>query len=604
MANDLIISCSATNNILYVDSSNTQGPWNGTTQHPYQKIQDAIDSALDETTISIAAGTYFENIVIQKNLVLLGEDRDTTIIDGGKNGDVIKIQGSAGNQLSLQFSSISVRNAGGLGYDCLALSYITSGSITDSIFMNSDQSDGIQLDHCTDLTIANNQIINNKGAGISLTLSSTNIISNNIIHNNQKGIYFYLNSNNNNANTNQISSNTQYGVYIVQSNTNIFYKNDLNDNGQNAQDTSSNIWSYSGEGNYWDDYNDYDENPNDGIGDTPYTIPGGTNEDAYPLGYFIENNPPQSGNTIPIAYIPTIYPTPADSDEEITFSGGGTDADGYIVAYYWRSSIDGFISDKATFTSTELSPGAHTIFFKVRDNDGEWSTEKSTTLQINDINNADPSATIIYVKPSQIAFREIIYFSGIGVDTDGTIIAYNWESNIDGVIGTTKAFNSNLLSPGTHSISFKVQDDQQKWSPIVKTSVTIVNTANSSEILVHTGGPYLRDTFKVSFDASNSIGGTDFFWDFGDGSYGTGVETSYTYTEIGNYSVKLTIQNDEGEIASATTYVNISEAALVKDSPQGLESLSFALPLSIIILIQLIIVIGCIGFFFFWMKHK
>ena len=172
IATDLIIISSASNDILYVDSSNTQGPWNGTTQHPYQNIQDAIDAAFDETTISIAEGTYFENILIQKNLVLLGEDRDTTIIDGGKNGHVVKIQGSAGNELTLQFSSMTVRNAGGLGNDCLALSYVTSGSITDSILINSDQSDGIQLDHCTDLTIANNQILNNKGAGISLTLST------------------------------------------------------------------------------------------------------------------------------------------------------------------------------------------------------------------------------------------------------------------------------------------------------------------------------------------------------------------------------------------------------------------------------------------------
>jgi nitrous oxidase accessory protein NosD len=67
---------------LYVGGS---GPGN------YSKIQDAIDNASEWDTVFVYNGTYFESIVIDKSMQVIGEDRHTTIIDGRGHEIVVEI---------------------------------------------------------------------------------------------------------------------------------------------------------------------------------------------------------------------------------------------------------------------------------------------------------------------------------------------------------------------------------------------------------------------------------------------------------------------------------------------------------------------------------
>ena len=87
-------------------------------------------------------------------------------------------------------------------------------------------------------------------------------------------------------------------------------------------------------------------------------------------------------NIPPIAHIDSITPNPATEGKTVTFTGHGTDTDGTIVAYNWRSSKDGQLSTLASFSTSSLSVGTHTIYFKVQDNNGAWSSEVSDTLVI------------------------------------------------------------------------------------------------------------------------------------------------------------------------------------------------------------------------------
>jgi len=57
-----------------------------------------------------------------------------------------------------------------------------------------------------------------------------------------------------------------------------------------------------------------------------------------------------------------------------------------IIAYEWRSSIDGVISNKLSFNISEasLSSGDHVISFRVQNNDRMWSFEESVLIYIGE----------------------------------------------------------------------------------------------------------------------------------------------------------------------------------------------------------------------------
>jgi len=65
---------------IYVDDDNTDGPWDGSDEHPYKNIQDAINNANDGDAIYTHSGTYSENVEVDKSVTLIGEDKETTII--------------------------------------------------------------------------------------------------------------------------------------------------------------------------------------------------------------------------------------------------------------------------------------------------------------------------------------------------------------------------------------------------------------------------------------------------------------------------------------------------------------------------------------------
>ncbi|MBK5190585.1 MAG: PQQ-binding-like beta-propeller repeat protein, partial [Methanosarcinales archaeon] len=182
---------------------------------------------------------------------------------------------------------------------------------------------------------------------------------------------------------------------------------------------------------------------------------------------------------------------------------------------------------------------------------------------------SQPTATIESISPD-IAVQEedIITFEGKGTDT-GAVVAYQWKSNIDGVINTSESFSiaASELSTGTHSIFFKVKDDDGLWSTQDVGYVT-VKAPNSPPVGLFTSSPEnpIVDE-EITFNASSSYdsGGLDgidqfikiYKWDFGDGTTATGEVVTHSYHETGNYNVTLNVTDYYGLTNTTTKTVSV-----------------------------------------------
>ncbi|MFX1500013.1 MAG: nitrous oxide reductase family maturation protein NosD [Promethearchaeota archaeon] len=186
-------------------------------------------------------------------------------------------------------------------------------SISDNDIYDTIYYDGIYLYDTNSTTISNNEIYDNGGTGIELFDNSD---KNTIVGNNISGH----------------GGTLDYGTYLgTDCDNNLFYNNFLKNNWRNAYDSgSNNDWNITGLGNYWDDYDGWDNN-SDGIGDTPYTNIFGSpplpSNDSYPIWEirgpividdFLTTNTDYSGNWTWAVSQPWC-------------SGSGTSPDPYII---------------------------------------------------------------------------------------------------------------------------------------------------------------------------------------------------------------------------------------------------------------------------------
>ena len=181
---------------LYVGG---MGPGNYTT------IQGAIDNATPGDSIYVYGGTYYEHLTISKPLSLFGEDRNTTIIDGGENGVVVLISANWVN-----ITGLAIRNSG----TTLELFPFHTGLILETV----------RDCHITDSDISGNQ------DGLTLTDSSRITITNNVIMNNSKWGIVLQSSNNNTLANKDIHDNWESGILLIVSNDNTIAENDASDN--------------------------------------------------------------------------------------------------------------------------------------------------------------------------------------------------------------------------------------------------------------------------------------------------------------------------------------------------------------------------------------
>jgi len=208
------LSVSVPSSTIYVNHDNAQGPWDGTLEHPFQSIQDGINHSLDGGTVYVFSGTYYEHVRVNRTLTLMGEDRETTIIDANHSSVCVFL--ASGNVritgFTMQNSGTAWYNDAGVGIKNLGLT--SNGNIIEGNIMQYNYY-GIFAWASDNNMISNNIIRNNINDGIYFQDydTFTTIINNSIIGNGVNGIRMEGDSSDHNdLRSNVIDNNSANGV--------------------------------------------------------------------------------------------------------------------------------------------------------------------------------------------------------------------------------------------------------------------------------------------------------------------------------------------------------------------------------------------------------
>lgn len=178
-------------NLVGAKTNNGHPVHNLNTGLNYTSIQGAIDAneTLDGHTILVDSGVYSEQVSVYKNLSLVGENRDATIIDAGGYRYAVFISSSS------NMSGFTVRN-GDYGVIVFEVSFDLQQSRIDGNRIENNSHGGICLGnlgaggsaHLN--AISNNIIAGNTLFGICIWNSANNTLVNNTVVNNGHGIVF------------------------------------------------------------------------------------------------------------------------------------------------------------------------------------------------------------------------------------------------------------------------------------------------------------------------------------------------------------------------------------------------------------------------------
>jgi parallel beta-helix repeat protein len=241
--------------VVYVDDDDATCGGNSPC---FNKIQDAITAVASGGTVNVAAGTYNENIDVNKQVTIIGAGAADTIVTANNSMDHV--------------------------FEVTADGVNISGFTVKGVDRYANYKAGIYLNNVKNCSISNNNATENS-YGIHLDWSNNNTLTDNTASNNSFGIILF-NSSYNLIENNTVNSNDDTGINLGESSNNIIYNNYFN-NTNNAYDDGTNIWNitnttgtnviggpYLG-GNYWSDYFGEDLD-GDGLGDTmlPYNSSG------------------------------------------------------------------------------------------------------------------------------------------------------------------------------------------------------------------------------------------------------------------------------------------------------------------------------------------
>jgi YD repeat-containing protein len=245
--------------------------------------------------------------------------------------------------------------------------------------------------------------------------------------------------------------------------------------------------------------------------------------------------------------------------------------DGNWEIYYRKLTTSGvFLCNDTRLTNTvgesvlpTISSGNGTIFAAWSEN--EAGIYKIYYNMISAFENQAPVANFSFA-PEHPTCADTVQFTDDSTDFDGTIISWNWRFG-DGNESFLKNTSREYAESGTYTVNLTIIDDFGAYGYAEK-DITITNLPSVANFSYFPLSP-TTDNIVEFTDMSEDPDGTivNWTWDFGDSSISYERNATNQYSLAGDYTVNLTVIDNNGANDSIEKTVSVADAPLTNVPP-------------------------------------
>jgi len=259
----------------------------------------------------------------------------------------------------------------------------------------------------------------------------------------------------------------------------------------------------------------------------------------------------------------TFSPTNPTINQDVSFNGSSSTVNN--GTFNWDFG-DGQTGTGVTTTHRYNRGGTFTVTLSVTSDSRATSTSSRT---INVSMTLPPTTANFTFSPTTPSINQDVTFTatttvagpgfpggpgGGGVQVLGAM--YNWDFG-DGSTGTGPSTTHRFTRAGTFAVTLRVTSDAGLTATTTR-QLTVTGTlpAGSADFVFSPIDPRVGDV--VFFNGSlSSVTNASYSWDFGDGTNGSGVAPTHTYSTARTYTVTLTVTNERGQTAATSKTVTV-----------------------------------------------
>ena len=253
--------------------------------------------------------------------------------------------------------------------------------------------------------------------------------------------------------------------------------------------------------------------------------------------------------------------------------------DGTIVEYRWnfgdpmstQSALD------ASPSHTFGYPGTYLVKLTVIDDEGAVGTQQVAIV----VTDAPPIAQASVNNGAPLPGVAVIFTATESYDLQGEIVSYDWEFG-DETTGTGEMVQHTYTQGNYYVVTLTVTDEaglmaQTHLGMNVQPGQTSGSCSGgscgggdinplaiiTSKYFSCTSNGQVGDAITLDGSASRPAVGAmvSYYWDFGDGSTGTGAAVSHVYSKAWTYIITLTVVDEGGGVGTATGSISIGGAS-------------------------------------------